>query len=105
MTRLVNKIGPKKLKSLPFFDAQKVYAVRDETTAEVKIKASNTIFPVQSIWIYVSIISHITETMCTSIKRSSKEYEPSVLAQLTPTVRLRDAVNSPKKIKLSGCFC
>lgn len=44
--RLVNRTGPKKLKSLPFLEAQKVYPVRDATTADVKTKASSTIFPV-----------------------------------------------------------
>nr|GMD68285.1 hypothetical protein Iba_chr12dCG7700 [Ipomoea batatas] len=45
MTRLVNRIGPKKLKSLPFLAAQKVYPVKAETTADVKIRASSTIAP------------------------------------------------------------
>lgn len=44
--RLVNKIGPRKLKSFPFLAAQKVYPVSAETTAEVNIKASSTILPV-----------------------------------------------------------
>jgi len=30
---------------LPFLDAQKVYPVKEQTTAEVKINASSTIFP------------------------------------------------------------
>lgn len=46
MKRLVNKIGPRKLKSFPFLAAQKVYPVSAETTAEVNIKASSTIAPV-----------------------------------------------------------
>jgi len=45
VNREVNNIGPRKLKSLPFLEAQKAYAVREETTAEVKINASSTIFP------------------------------------------------------------
>lgn len=43
--RPVNKTGPRKLKSLPFLEAQKVYAVKDATTAEVRTKASSTIAP------------------------------------------------------------
>lgn len=43
--RLVNRIGPRKLKSLPFLEAQKVYPVREQTTAEVRINASSTILP------------------------------------------------------------
>lgn len=43
--RPVNKIGPRKLKSLPFLEAQNVYPVKDTTTAEVKINASSTILP------------------------------------------------------------
>lgn len=72
--RLVNRIGPRKLKSLPFLLAQKVYPVRAETTAAVKIKASSTILP-------------------------------SVFAHVTPTVRLREAVNSPRNTKFRGCLC
>ena len=72
--RLVNSIGPRKLKSLPFLEAQNVYPVRAETTADVKIKASSTILP-------------------------------SVLAQVTPTVRLKEAVKRPRKTKFNGCFC
>ena len=45
MMRLVKRMGPRKLKSLPFFAAQKVYAVRDPTTDSVNIKASRTILP------------------------------------------------------------
>lgn len=43
--RLANRIGPRKLKSLPFLEAQKVYPVKAETTADVKINASRTILP------------------------------------------------------------
>lgn len=43
--RLVNRIGPRKLKSLPFLEAQKVYPVKEQTTAEVRINASSTILP------------------------------------------------------------
>lgn len=39
MMRLVKRMGPRKLKSFPFFAAQKVYAVRDPTTDSVNIKA------------------------------------------------------------------
>lgn len=45
-SKLVNKIGPRKLKSWPLLEAQKVYPVRPRTTADVKIKASSTILPV-----------------------------------------------------------
>lgn len=45
MMRLVKRMGPRKLKSFPFFAAQKVYAVRDPTTDTVNIKASSTILP------------------------------------------------------------
>lgn len=45
MMRLVKRMGPRKLKSFPFFAAQKVYAVRDPTTENVNIKASRTILP------------------------------------------------------------
>lgn len=43
--RLVNRIGPRKLKSLPFLEAQKVYPVNEQTTAEVRTNASRTILP------------------------------------------------------------
>lgn len=46
--RLVNKMGPKKLKSCPLLAAQCVYAVRDNTTAAVNRRASNTINPVST---------------------------------------------------------
>lgn len=45
MMRLVKRMGPRKLKSFPFFAAQNVYAVRDPTTDSVNIKASSTILP------------------------------------------------------------
>lgn len=45
--RLTNNIGPRKLKSFPFLEAQKEYPVKDATTAEVKINASRTILPVE----------------------------------------------------------
>lgn len=45
MMRPVNRIGPRKLKSLPFLEAQKVYPVKAHTTAEVRIRASSTILP------------------------------------------------------------
>jgi len=45
MMRLVKRMGPRKLKSFPFFAAQKVYAVRDPTTDRVNIKACSTIRP------------------------------------------------------------
>lgn len=45
MMRLVKRMGPRKLKSLPLFAAQKVYAVKDPTTHNVNIKASSTILP------------------------------------------------------------
>lgn len=72
--RPANRIGPRKLKSLPFLEAQKVYPVNDKTTPDVKIKASRTSLP-------------------------------SVFAQATPRLRLRQTVNSPRNTKFRGCFC
>ena len=73
MMRLVKRMGPRKLKSFPFFAAQKVYAVRDPTTDSVNIKASRTILP-------------------------------SVIAQLTPTVKLKEIVKRERRMRLTGCF-
>jgi len=40
-----DRIGPRYPNSLPFFEAQKAYAVKETTTPAVNTKASRTIFP------------------------------------------------------------
>ena len=46
--REANRKGPRKLKSLPLFTAQKVYAVRLSTTTVVRIADSRMTLPVHT---------------------------------------------------------
>jgi len=110
--REVKRIGPRKLKSLPFFAAQKVYAVREQTTAEVRINASSTILPENISMqdnnqiIIIKAVHEVANNQWT-IKcpnRIRKRYRPSILAQLAPTKRLSETVKRPRIIRFTGCF-
>jgi hypothetical protein len=65
-TRIVSaedRIGPRYPNSLPFFEAQKAYAVKETTTPAVNTKASRTIFPAISKWLLNNNYKkHIQET-------------------------------------------
>jgi hypothetical protein len=89
-----------------------VYPVREQTTAEVRINASRTIFP-ESIWMQHDIHIIITKAAhkVTNTKRIIRfpnrirsRYQPSILAQLAPTKRLSETVKRPRMIRFTGCF-
>jgi hypothetical protein len=89
-----------------------VYAVREQTTAEVRINASSTILP-ENIWmqdnnqIIIIKAAHEVANNQRTIKcpnRIRKRYRPSILAQLAPTKRLSETVKRPRIIRFTGCF-